>query len=212
MRVTLVATSLLALLAAAPAYSDVLTYDITACIDGESQLIIQQNTLQWLNISFRVPGDSVECAGRPSTFISSTFNGSPVLTNAVWTPTWAPGTLTNPFVSNVTSSVFTGLSPVLPATTSLATLTPIQARFALTIFQQPTTANGGTLILDFNDGPPGGAAIYEGLVTIDTNGTPPPPPVPEPSTYCVLGIATAGLVLRHAKRHGYFPGRPPLNR
>jgi len=63
-------------------------------------------------------------------------------------------------------------------------LTVIQGRDALTIAQLPTTANGETLILDFNDDALGGAAYYQAELTITTDVT-----VAEPGSLVLFGVA-----------------------
>ena len=136
------------------------------------------------------PGDPIECGSSP-TLISTTLNGSPVLTNDAWTPTWTAES------GDVFSSTFTDLSPVLPVSPVSVLLNPIQARGSLTIFQLPTTSNGGGLILDFNDGPEPGSATYEGLLTITTAGT---NTTPEPSSYLLVAMATAGMLLKRSRR------------
>jgi hypothetical protein len=86
---------------------------------------------------------------------------------------------------------------VLPVSPVSVLLNPIQARGSLTIFQLPTTSNGGGLILDFNDGPEPGSATYEGLLTITTAGT---NTTPEPSSYLLVAMATAGMLLKRSRR------------
>jgi hypothetical protein len=178
-------------LAAMPVCASTLTIDVSACIDGVSKLIIEGDTLQWDNISYRVPGNPVNCTYN-QTFVSTTFDGFPILSDDAWIPTWPSGVPDSAFAENVFSSTFTDLSPMLPISPLSVTLDAIQARYALTISQLPTTGNGGVLILDFNDGPPGGPATYEGVLTITTT--------PEPSTYLFVGIATAAIVLKRSRR------------
>lgn len=147
-----------------------ITIDVKTCIDGQTLLLIQGNTLQWHNLQFEVPGVHSSCpAGSQPTFISTTLDGVPVLTNFAWTPTWSNGTS-----GDVFSSIFTELTPSLPGSDTNVSLSVIQARNSLTTNQLPTAGNGYELILDFNDAPLGGPAIYEGEVTV-TN-------IPEPTS------------------------------
>jgi hypothetical protein len=150
------------------ALTSTFTIDVSACIDGETELIIKGNTLQWYNISFRVPGNPETCSVSQTT-ISTTQGGSLVLSNVAWTPIWPDDALNN-YALNVYSSTFSGLSPALPVSPLSVTLDVIQKGYALTIVQLPTTANGGVLILDFNDAPIPGSDIYEALLTITTTG------------------------------------------
>jgi hypothetical protein len=200
-RLTVIALVSIGFFAPTAASADVVTYDVKACVDDSSWLIVWQGTLQWFNLGGRVPGNPVTCSD-PNTYISTTLNGSPVVTNAAWTPAWHnPGDLTNPWVLD-SSYGFFGVSPALPFSPFSVTLDVIQARGYLWITQLPTMENGGYLMLAFSD-LRDGSATYEGLVTIDTTGPPPPPPpAPEPSAYLFLGVATAGLILLHVKKRG----------
>ncbi len=161
--------------------------DFRAYIDGQSEMIVQASSVQWHNLAFTVPGYWDPLTGLSSdpkpTYISSSLNGSPVLTNYAWMPAW-----TN-YAWDTLSSVFTGLNPALPVDNMNVTLSVIQAREALTIGQYPSVGNGYALILNFDDYTTPGAEWYEGKVTITTS------PIPEPSSLLLVGAGVGGIAL-----------------
>jgi hypothetical protein len=125
------------LVTVSPLPADTLSYTINACIDGRDLLIIRGDTLQWHHLDFAVCGSQAA----PTT-ISSTLNGSSVLNNYQWFPSW-PLPPPNEIRFEACSSVFSGLTPVLPEMGNLAlTLTQIAGRGTLETFQYPTAANG----------------------------------------------------------------------
>ncbi len=122
----------------------------SALIDGESQLVIQGSTAHWHHIDHSPPG---------------LWNGNDaptVLDGVNWTPTWSTGTS----CTNCDSSSTT-VTP-LAAKPQTVTLKAI-GRDSLTITQQPSAANGYTLIIDFNDDSSGGGANYEADVLYQTS-------------------------------------------
>ena len=135
----------------APAAADY--YDIKAYIDGVSDLVIKGNTVQWHNNSAYAPG-KFPGVNYPTTIKT---NGNPV--GVSWYPDWPNGSY-----GNVWSSLYTGLTPALPHIPLRFTLTKVQARNDISIIQYPSAANDYTLIVRFNDGPPGGADWYEARV------------------------------------------------
>jgi hypothetical protein len=160
------------------------TYDIQAYIDGRDLLYIQGDTLQWHHLDYAAVGRWG--GGNEPTIISSSLDGTPVMTDVDWYPTW-PAPPPDEIRYPAWSSTFTGLDPAFPgAGISSVTLTPIVARYSLSIYQQPTMANGYTLVLDFNDDPIPGPAWYEGLVTVTT--------VPDGGmSLLFLGLSLSGL-------------------
>jgi hypothetical protein len=152
-----------------------ITLDVKAYIDGRDQLIIKGGTLQWHHFDYAAVG-RLFGVNEP-TIISTTLNGTPVLTNFDWIPNW-PFPPPNEIRFPCFSSTFYGLNPSLPDDTSMTvTLTVIQARGTITIVQSPSASNGETLIVDFNDDPISEAAWYEALLTIETSATDVTPPV-----------------------------------
>jgi hypothetical protein len=149
------------------------TVDILAQIDGRDQMIIQGNTLQWHHFDYDLPG---KWNADYPTYVSTKLDGTTVLNNTAWYPTWSG----YPY-----SDVFTGLTPTVPATTNV-TLTPVQARSSLTMVQMPDAGNGYTTVIQFDDNGPGGAAWYEAKLDYQT--------VPEPSILLCLGSGLICLV------------------
>lgn len=140
---------------------DTITMTFTVCIDGRDELIVQGNTLKWQYLDFEPVGASSNCPDN-TTLISTALNGTPVMNSVPWLPLYP----TTPIFSGELTLPFTSLSPGLPSSPMTATLTVLQARDSLTMTEFPSSANGGTMILDFNDDPSPGAAIYSGKVTI----------------------------------------------
>ena len=141
--------------------ADTINLNITAYIDGQDLLVVQGNTLQWHHLDFCAVG--IWGGGNVPTTISTTINGVVVMDNFEWTPSW-PSFAPCPDQGSdfpAFSSVFTGLTPPLPSADTTVTLTPIQARGTVTIVQNPSAANGDTLIVDFNDDPEAGPATYQ---------------------------------------------------
>ncbi len=141
--------------------ADTITLNITAYIDGQDLLVVQGNTLQWHHLDFCAVG--LWGGANVPTTISTTLNGMVVMDNVEWTPSWPPFALCPENGADFPSfsSVFTGLTPPLPSTDTTVLLNPIQARGTVSIVQSPSAANGHTLIVDFNDDPEPGPAIYQ---------------------------------------------------
>ncbi len=147
--VRLLALSALSLPLAAQA-----TVHILAEIDGRSRLILAGDTAQWQHYDFAAPG-RIDCdTGYP---IEPTYlEGSP------WWPQWADlPDCENRDCGGCTSEVLTGLAPALPLSDYQGLLTPIQARGSVAIVEQPSSANGYRVVLEFNDNGWGGADWYE---------------------------------------------------
>jgi hypothetical protein len=145
--------------------------------------------LQWDHLDYAAVG-RFGGANEP-TIISTTRNGSPILTNYNWYPDWPeppPAEIRYPAYS----SIFTGLIPSFPLQEYSVILDVISARYRLSIYSLPSAANGYALTLDFNDDPPAQAAWYEAKVTIDTSGTG-TGTVPEPSTWAMILLGFSGL-------------------
>ena len=138
----------------APFCIDAAAYSLTvrAWIDGESQLIIQGNTVQWHNLSYTAPGYRIPGEPPEPTYLTTVDMGIVA---------WAPTTWSNGTSGDTTSEQFTDLDAPLAAVDQTVTLEAIDVRDGATIVQQPTAANDYTLIVDFNDSVSGGAYWYE---------------------------------------------------
>jgi hypothetical protein len=180
-----------------PALADIITIDVQAQIDGRDLLSIDGNTLQWHHLDYAAVGRYGGNFNEP-TIISTTLNGSPVLTNYDWYPEW-PEPPPAQIRYRADSSVFTGLMPSLPPHGYGVGLDVVSARDSLSIYSLPSAANNYALTLDFNDDPSGAVAWYEAKVTIDTSGT---SPVPELSTWAMmaLGLVILGFARYRASR------------
>jgi probable HAF family extracellular repeat protein len=124
---------------------------VKAWIDGESQLVIQKNTVYWHNLAYNAPGYEAQTKPLP-TYLTTAQMGT-----VAWHPTgWSNGTN-----GDTTSAPFTKLNLPLSAAGQTVKVTPISVRGNATISQQPSAANDYTLTLDFDDKSSGGADWYE---------------------------------------------------
>jgi hypothetical protein len=164
-----------------------LTIDVQAQIDGMSLLVFQGDTVQWHNLTWGAPSGP--------TIFTTTLDGVTQWTDYEWDPVWAW-----PYSWDLWSSALSPFVPALPNGDMTVELEVIQARDDgfLTISQYPEAANGYTLILNFDDGLPGGNAWYRGLLTIQYEDS----GIPEPSTFLLAGLAQLGglaLLRRRAR-------------
>jgi hypothetical protein len=140
------------------AVADTCPIRISAWIDGRSQLILKGNTAQWHHLEANAPGREGGVT-------------EPTIINGVdWFPVW-PGDPGDPLnhSCNCFSDVFDGVNPPLPSQDMTVVLREIQVRQEVSVIQQPSAANDYTLIIEFNDNQPGGAAWY--TVEFDVPGT-----------------------------------------
>jgi len=158
------------------AHAAVEVYNVDAWIDTTDYLYINGSTLQWEHKTSGSPAGTH--GGDEPTTISSTLDGVTEMSSVDWDQTWP-----SPLPSDAFSSVFTSLDPALPLTGSLtASVSNISGRGTPSIFQQPTSANGNTLIVQFTDGF-SGAAFLDAQITV----------VPEPASLGVLGLCAIGV-------------------
>jgi hypothetical protein len=177
--------SLGASLIATSATAATITMDFRAYIDGEDQLIIRGPTLQWHHLTFAAVGRYA--GANVPTVITTELDGVTQMNAVQWIPHW-PLPPPDEIRFEAFSDIFTGLTPALPISDVSVSLDVIQARSLLTIAQQPSLANGFTLILDFNDNAPSGPDFYEGEITFSTG----PTAIPEPTPRYLF---TTGLVM-----------------
>lgn len=176
-RVILFAVLALALAgaSAAPAFQ----LNVDAFIDGRSLLFIWGQSTQWHNLTYTVPGKH-DGHNDPTKYDS--VNG---LIN--WYPNWTQNS------GDTWSDTYTSLNFILPAAEQTVTIVTKTARGSLTIYQQPLSANGYKLGLDFNDEGPIGAAWYSVTLNI-------PQVVPLPGTLALLGSGLMALLWRRRRR------------
>jgi hypothetical protein len=126
---------------------------IQALIDGRSQLILKGDTAQWHHLDYAAPG-------------RHDFRNEPTIINGIaWYPKWPDRRNTQNQDCNCYSDVLSGVSPAIPSRAAKVTLRTIRSRGETTILQQPSAANGYTLIIEFNDNPQGGSDDY--VVAVD---------------------------------------------
>jgi len=157
--------------------------EVTAWIDGYSQLTIQGSTLQWHNLSWTVPGWEPPLSDAPTTLTTADMGA------VEWHPAWTG------YTGDQWSDQFTGLNLPLAALDQTVGFTGVVVRHDAFISQQPSASNGYALIVDFDDGPPGGAAYY--TVRLDYT---PGVVVPVPATLALLGPSLLGLAVWGRKR------------
>ena len=183
------------LLSAHSANAITIVIDVTANIDGRDQLIIQNNTLTWHHFEWTAVG--LHNSLYPSTIISTTLDGVSALNGQVWTPTWPNGAGYGAY-----SSTFTGLFPAVPSSEAQVTLQPVQVRAGLSLVESPSSQNGFSTIVEFNDNPVGSDANYRARITISA--------IPEPASSLLFAAAAfAGLLVprfRKAFRIGCSDG------
>jgi len=122
------------------------TITIEAYIDGISRLIIRDNTVQWYHIEWVAPG------------LHGGSNFPTYINGLAWMP-WTD--LDEPRCGGCYSSIFENLSPPLPQSEATIELGLIRSRHVTSIYQYPSADNDYTLIVEFDDGLPGGPDWYE---------------------------------------------------
>lgn len=146
--------------------------------DGRDWLLLQGSTIQWQHWDHNVPG--VEDGHNDPTYISTTLDGVPVLTDYPWMPGWPGGT-----GSGAYSSVFTGLDPALPVVDMFVTLELLQVRWSASLIEYPSASNGYMTTVELDDNPPPSADWYIIRLTYTD--------VPEPVS---IGLLLSALLLR----------------
>lgn len=155
--------------------------EVSAWIDGYSQLLIQGSTVQWHNLSWNVPGK--EDGHNDPTNLTTADMGV-----YAWYPSWPGGTAWDQW-----SDQFSGLDKPLSTTVAQTVgFTAVAPRENAFISQHPSAINGYQLIVDFDDHNSGGAAWY----TVRLNYT----PVPLPGTLALLGPGLLGLAVFGRRR------------
>ena len=176
------------------------TVDVTSMIDGESQIIIKDDSIQWHHLSWIVPGVSASNAlDITPTTISYSIDGV-LQQTANWYPSWptphwdarvSNGSTNNWNRDNQLSDIFSGFSIPISSATSGFTLNPYSSRGLTSITELPSPANGNALVIDFNDAPIGASAIYSSSISFTAAV-----PESDSSTIFLIGLALFSLMKR----------------
>ncbi|MBK7878647.1 MAG: hypothetical protein IPJ77_23565 [Planctomycetes bacterium] len=126
---------------------------VRAWIDGRSRIVLQGDTAQWQHFDWAAPG-RLNCD--TGTAIEPT-----ILSGATWYPNWPDAESCENRDCGCSSDLFTGLVPSLPASNFSIALHVVQSRGATMIAEYPSVTNGWRVVIEFDDGSPGGADWYE---------------------------------------------------
>jgi hypothetical protein len=172
--------------------AEVLVYNVSARIDGSNDfLILHRNTVHWQHADgLAAPGREGGVNNDPTT-ITASLNGVTTLNAFAWLPEWS-----QPFPNQIRfadlSSVFTGLTPAIPASdVQSVTVSTASGRGSVVLEQFPTLFNDYTLVAKFADGF-NGSAFTGGLITVV---------VPEPGS-TVVGLVGVIVGLSRRRRRG----------
>jgi hypothetical protein len=136
---------------------------VRAYIDGRSRLMLDTGTAQWLHLDYAAPG-RLECnLGQPvEPTVFAPIQGSiPSTMSQSWYPQWPDVPDCENRDCNCTSDVFTGVVPALPNASFAVALELVDSRGLSWIVEQPTSANGYRVVIEFDDVALPGAAWYE---------------------------------------------------
>lgn len=122
-------------------------YYIQAHIGGLTELIIQDNLLQWNHIKGTAPGRAQGSLGDNSATMIDSNQGP----NIPWVATGIPGTIGNGTHPEFFSDAFDALTPVLPADGKCWRLKKLSGAGKVEIVQQPNSANDFSLVILFDD-------------------------------------------------------------
>lgn len=137
---------------------------VVVSIDGLSELLLSGNTAQWYHLEYSPPGETV-------------------LNGVAWTPAGLSS------FCNCYSDVFAGVVPAIPQTATDFAVT-WTGRGPVTLEELPAAGNGYTLRVRFDDVAPGGADVYDALITYEY-----PDPVLAIPTLGVWGLIAFALLL-----------------
>lgn len=120
---------------------------VIVSIDGLSDLFLSGNTAQWHHLQYTPPQETL-------------INGA----------SWVPTGLSS--FCDCLSDVFTGVAPAIPQTATNFGVT-WSGRGTVTLEELPSSLNSYRLRVRFDDVAPGGADLYNALITYDY-----PDPIP----------------------------------
>lgn len=146
------------------------TANISARVDGLSELVLSGNTVRWHHVSYSPPGDT-------------TVNG------VVWTPTGLSS------FCNCDSDPYTGLVPPLIQRTTGYSVVTNAGRGPVTIVETPSSLNGWVLRIRIDDEAPGGDDLYDVDVTYPSAADPVVVPAASTPALALLGglLAAGGI-------------------
>ena len=147
------------------AHATTVIITVTAWEDGTDNFNYQGGNLWITHQAYQNPTNIT---------VTTVQDGVTVQNNVAFNPTW----------NGSTSSDFS-LVPALPLAPMTTSLTVISARDYMTLTQSPDATNNYTTIVNFNDGPSGGAAWYTSQLTYTFAA------LPEPPIACLLLSALA---------------------
>jgi hypothetical protein len=135
-----------------------IVYHIQAYVGGRSELMIRGSTLQWhhlkgtapgLERQFWNPGSEANAPTLIESFASNlTASAGPVIS---WVPTGWPARLGNGTHPESYSSVFDGLTPVLPLARGCMRVEKLWGDGKVSVVQHPDASNDFTAVVRFDD-------------------------------------------------------------
>jgi hypothetical protein len=132
--------------------ADHMVFKLQAQIDGRSQLVLDDDTAQWLHFDFAAPGQY---------FCSKRIFQPTLIGKVVWYPEWPSGRSCERLFCNCGSDLFEGVVPEIPNRLMGASLELVNARGPSSIIEHPTRSNGFRVVVEFNDSDFEGAYWYE---------------------------------------------------
>jgi hypothetical protein len=136
------------------------TLTIQAWVDGRSWLILRKNTLQWYHLDFAAPGR------HEFVNIPTTVNGEE------WFPVWPDVPDAENRDCYCYSSILKGVKPFLHKNKLPLEVNVLQSRGTVTIVEFPSAENEYAMIIEFDDNPYGGPAMYEIEIVFPRTGKP----------------------------------------
>ena len=133
---------------------------VEALIDGRSRLILRKNTAQWYQLDFAAPGRH-EFVNIPT-----------VINGQEWFPIWPDVPDAENRDCHCYPSVFKGVKPVLHPNKPPLEINVLQGRGTVSIAEDPSKANKSALVVEFDDDPYGGPAMYQIEIVFQSGGKP----------------------------------------